>query len=150
MKAFTNVIKNPKSAIDFMMQDEYLKDRLTRGNMNEAMKNQIDNKLSSKLSLLIDYFSLNMRYGDLFNLTLGGKAYVDVLMSKGYTKTQAFELFRKKTILTSSQVLLQLYLICSETVKIIPLQDCFLLIRILLINILEFVPMRLLKQSVVE
>lgn len=98
MKAFTNVIKNPKSAIDFMMQDEYLKDRLTRGNMNEAMKNQIDNKLSSKLSLLTDYFSLNMRYGDLFNLTLGGKAYVDVLMSKGYTKTQAFELFRKKTI----------------------------------------------------
>lgn len=98
MKAFTNVIKNPKSAIDFMMQDEYLKDRLTRGNMNEAMKNQIDNKLSSKLSLLTDYFSLNMRYGDLFNLTLGGKAYIDVLMSKGYTKTQAFELFRKKTI----------------------------------------------------
>ncbi len=98
MKAFTKVIKNPKSAIDFMMQDEYLKDRLTRGNMNEAMKNQIDNKLTSKLSLLTDYFSLNMRYGDLFNLTLGGKAYIDVLMNKGYTKTQAFELFRKKTI----------------------------------------------------
>lgn len=98
MKAFTKVIKNPKSAIDFMMQDEYLKDRLTRGNMNEAMKNQIDNKLTSKLSLLTDYFSLNMRYGDLFNLTLGGKAYIDVLMDKGYTKTQAFELFRKKTI----------------------------------------------------
>lgn len=98
MKAFGDVIKHPKAAIDFMMQDEYLKDRLTRANLNEAMKNQIDQKLFSKLSLLTDYFSLNMRLGDMLNLTLGGKAYVDVLLKKGFTKEQAFELFRKKTI----------------------------------------------------
>lgn len=98
LKAFGKVIKNPKAAIDFMMKDEYLKDRLTRANLNEAMKNQVDNKLFSKMSLLTDYFSLNMRLGDLFNLTLGGRAYVQVLLDKGYTKEQAFELFRRKTI----------------------------------------------------
>ena len=98
LKAFGKVIKNPKAAIDFMMRDEYLKDRLTRANLNEAMKNQVDNKLFSKMSLLTDYFSLNMRLGDLFNLTLGGRAYVQVLLDKGYTEKQAFELFRKKTI----------------------------------------------------
>ena len=98
LKAFGKVIKNPKVAIDFMMKDEYLKDRLTRANLNEAMKNQVDNKLFSKMSLLTDYFSLNMRLGDLFNLTLGGRAYVQVLLDKGYTEKQAFELFRRKTI----------------------------------------------------
>ena len=98
MKAFGDVIKHPKAAINFMMQDEYLKDRLTRANLNEAMKNQIDQKMFSKLSLMTDYFSLNMRLGDMLNLTLGGKAYVDVLLKKGFTKEQAFELFRKKTI----------------------------------------------------
>ena len=98
LNAFGKVIKNPKAAIDFMMKDEYLKDRLTRANLNEAMKNQVDNKLFSKMSLLTDYFSLNMRLGDLFNLTLGGRAYVQVLLDKGYTKEQAFELFRRKTI----------------------------------------------------
>ena len=98
LKAFGKVIKNPKAAIDFMMRDEYLKDRLTRANLNEAMKNQVDNKLFSKISLLTDYFSLNMRLGDLFNLTLGGRAYVQVLLDKGYTEKQAFELFRRKTI----------------------------------------------------
>ncbi len=98
IKAFGKVLKNPKAAKDFMMQDEYLKDRLTRANLNEAMKNQVDNKLFSKMSLLTDYFSLNMRWGDLWNLTMGGRAYIQVLLDKGYTKEQAFELFRKKTI----------------------------------------------------
>lgn len=98
LKAFNKVIKNPKSAIEFMMQDEYLKDRLTRANLNEAMKNQVDNKMFSRLGMLTDYFSLNMRLGDLLNLTLGGRAYVQVLLDKGFSKGQAFELFRKKTI----------------------------------------------------
>lgn len=98
LKAFIKTMKEPVKAINFMMQDEYLKDRLTRANLNEAMKNQIDNKLFSRASLLNDYFSLNMRFGDLLNLCWGGKAYIDVLMSKGFTKEQAFELFRQKTI----------------------------------------------------
>lgn len=98
LKAFIKTMKHPVDAINFMMQDEYLKDRLTRANLNEAMKNQIDNKLFSRASLLNDYFSLNMRFGDLLNLCWGGKAYIDVLMSKGFTKEQAFELFRQKTI----------------------------------------------------
>lgn len=98
LKAFIKTMKHPGEAINFMMQDEYLKDRLTRANLNDAMKSQVDNKLFSRVSLLNDYFSLNMRYGDLLNLCLGGKAYVDVLMKKGFTKEQAFELFRQKTI----------------------------------------------------
>lgn len=98
LKAFIKTMKHPAEAINFMMQDEYLKDRLTRANLNEAMKSQIDNKLFSRVDLLKDYFSLNMRFGDLLNLCWGGKAYVDVLMSKGFTKEQAFELFRQKTI----------------------------------------------------
>ena len=98
LKAFIKTMKHPREAIDFMMNDEYLKDRLTRANLNEAMKNQVDNKLFSRVSLLNDYFSLNMRFGDLLNLCWGGKAYIDVLMKKGFTKEQAFELFRQKTI----------------------------------------------------
>ena len=98
LKAFIKTMKHPREAIDFMMNDEYLKDRLTRANLNEAMKNHIDNKLFSRVSLLNDYFSLNMRFGDLLNLCWGGKAYIDVLMKKGFTKEQAFELFRQKTI----------------------------------------------------
>lgn len=98
LKAFIKTMKHPVEAINFMMQDEYLKDRLTRANLNEAMKNQVDNKLFSRVGLLNDYFSLNMRFGDLLNLCWGGKAYIDVLMSKGFTKEQAFELFRQKTI----------------------------------------------------
>lgn len=98
LKAFIKTMKHPVDAINFMMQDEYLKDRLTRANLNEAMKNQVDNKLFSRVSLLNDYFSLNMRFGDLLNLCWGGKAYIDVLMNRGFTKEQAFELFRQKTI----------------------------------------------------
>lgn len=98
LKAFIKTMKHPVEAINFMMQDEYLKDRLTRANLNEAMKNQVDNKLFSRVGLLNDYFSLNMRFGDLLNLCWGGKAYIDVLMNKGFTKEQAFELFRQKTI----------------------------------------------------
>lgn len=98
LKAFIKTMKHPFKSIDFMMEDEYLKDRLTRANLNEAMKNQVDNKLFSRVSLLNDYFSLNMRFGDLLNLCWGGKAYIDVLMKKGFTKEQAFELFRQKTI----------------------------------------------------
>ena len=98
LKAFIKTMKHPVEAINFMMQDEYLKDRLTRANLNEAMKNQVDNKLFSRVGLLNDYFSLNMRFGDLLNLCWGGKAFIDVLMNKGFTKEQAFELFRQKTI----------------------------------------------------
>ena len=98
LRAFIKTMRHPVDAINFMMQDDYLKDRLTRANLNEAMKNQVDNKLFSRVSLLNDYFSLNMRFGDLLNLCWGGKAYIDVLMAKGFTKEQAFELFRQKTI----------------------------------------------------
>ncbi|MBQ8635349.1 hypothetical protein IJ425_04260 [bacterium] len=95
---FKKCTKKPKETIDFMMQDGYTKDRLERANLNEALKGQTDNKLFSKTSLLTDWFTLNMRYGDTLNLSFGGKAYVDALIKKGYTKEQAFELYRKKTI----------------------------------------------------
>lgn len=95
---FLKCLAHPKKTIKFMMQDGYTKDRLERANLNEALKGQTDNKLFSRLSLLTDYFTLNMRYGDMLNLCLGGGAYVQALMKKGYTQEQAFELYRKKTI----------------------------------------------------
>lgn len=97
-REFANVVKNPKKAIDYMLQDEYLKDRVSRGNLNEALRNQLENTAGAKLGILSEFFSLNMRLGDIGAIALGGKAYVDVLLKKGYTKEQAFEIFRKKTV----------------------------------------------------
>ena len=98
IKEFGKVVKNPKAAIEFMLQDEYLKDRVSRGNLNEALKNQLENAAGAKLGILSEFFSLNMRMGDIAAIAFGGKAYVDVLMKKGYTREQAFEIFRKKTV----------------------------------------------------
>lgn len=98
MKEFGNVLKNPAEAVKYMLEDEYLKDRVSRGNLNEALKNQLENSAGAKLGILSEFFSLNMRIGDIAAIAFGGKAYIDVLMKKGYTKEQAFEIFRKKTV----------------------------------------------------
>lgn len=95
-QAFTP--KEWKNNIKFMMENDYLRDRFTRGGSTDALKRQLEQRLFAKISLFDDIFSTNIRMGDIGAIILGGKPYIDVLMDKGYTKEQAFKIFIEKTV----------------------------------------------------
>ena len=87
-----------KKNIDFMMSNEYLADRFSRGGSMDALKRQLDNAFFAKISLLDDMWSMPIRLGDIGAIILGGKPYIDVLMKKGYSKEDAFKIFIETTV----------------------------------------------------
>jgi hypothetical protein len=100
-KQYAKTTLNPanlKEAIDFMMQDKWLKDRFARGGSTDALKKQLEQTMFEKMNLFDGVLSLNVRTGDIGAIVIGGKPYIDVLMQKGYTKEQAFDIWREKTI----------------------------------------------------
>lgn len=101
LKEFTKQTLTPtqwKKNIDFMLENEYLRDRFTRGGSMDALKRQLENRIFSKLSLLDDIWGLPIKLGDIGAIIWGGKPYIDVLMKKGYTKEQAFKIFIETTV----------------------------------------------------
>ena len=87
-----------KKNIDFMMENDYLRDRFYRGGSMDALKKELDTRFFSKLSLLDEFWSKPIQLGDIGAIILGGKPYIDALMDKGYTKEQAFRIFIETTV----------------------------------------------------
>ena len=87
-----------KKNIDFMMENDYLRDRFYRGGSMDALKKDLDTRFFSKLSLLDEFWSKPIQLGDIGAIILGGKPYIDALMEKGYTKEQAFRIFIETTV----------------------------------------------------
>lgn len=87
-----------KKNIEFMMENDYLKDRFSRGGSMDALKKELDTRYFSKMSLLDEFWGLPVAVGDISAIILGGKPYIDVLMEKGYTKEQAFRIFIETTV----------------------------------------------------
>ncbi len=101
LKEFTKQTLTPsewKKNIDFMLENDYLRDRYSRGGSSDALKRQLESRLFSKLSLLDELWGLPIQLGDIGAIIWGGKPYVDVLMKKGYTKEQAFKIFIETTV----------------------------------------------------
>lgn len=101
LKEFTKQTLTPsewKKNIDFMLENDYLRDRYSRGGSTDALKRQLENRMFSKLSLLDELWGLPIQLGDIGAIIWGGKPYVDVLMKKGYTKEQAFKIFIETTV----------------------------------------------------
>lgn len=87
-----------KKNIEFMLENDYLRDRYSRGGSTDALKRQLENRMFSKLSLLDELWGLPIQLGDIGAIIWGGKPYIDVLMKKGYTKEQAFKIFIETTV----------------------------------------------------
>lgn len=101
LKEFTKQALTPaqwKKNIEFMLENDYLRDRFTRGGSTDALKRQLENRIFSKLSLLDEVWGLPIKLGDIGAIIWGGKPYIDVLMKKGYTKEQAFKIFIETTV----------------------------------------------------
>lgn len=90
--------KEWKNNIDYMMNIPYLKDRFGRGGSTDALKRQLEQRMFAKMSLLDDFFSLPIKIGDMGAIILGGKPYIDALITKGYTEEQALKIFIEKTV----------------------------------------------------
>ncbi len=87
-----------KKNIEFMMENDYLRDRFYRGGSMDALKKELDTRYFSKMSLLDEFWGMPVALGDISAIILGGKPYIDVLMEKGYTKEQAFRIFIETTV----------------------------------------------------
>ncbi len=101
LKAFAKQTFTPsewKKNIDFMLENEYLRDRFKRGGSSDALKRELETRMFSKISLLDEIWGMPVQYGDISAIILGGKPYIDVLMKKGYTKEQAFKIFIETTV----------------------------------------------------
>lgn len=90
--------KEWKNNINYMMNIPYLKDRFGRGGSTDALKRQLEQRMFAKMSLLDDFFSLPIKIGDMGAIILGGKPYIDALITKGYTEEQALKIFIEKTV----------------------------------------------------
>jgi len=87
-----------KKNIEFMMENDYLRDRFSRGGSMDALKKELDTRYFSKMSLLDEFWGMPVALGDISAIILGGKPYIDVLIDKGYTKEQAFRIFIETTV----------------------------------------------------
>lgn len=92
-KGFLEALSHPKKTIKFMMEDEYLQQRFGSGAINEAMARVAEASALTKSKKYIDYFTLNVRLGDVGAIIFGGKPYVEYLMKQGFTKEEAFKKF---------------------------------------------------------
>lgn len=87
-----------KKNVEFMMENDYLRDRFSRGGSMDALKKELDTRFFSKMSLLDEFWGMPIAVGDISAIILGGKPYIDVLMDKGYSKEQAFRIFIETTV----------------------------------------------------
>lgn len=96
-KGMAKALANPKATIDFMMRNEYLKSRYGSGAQNEALIRIAEASAFTKSRKYLDFFTLNVRLGDVGAIIFGGKPYVDYLISQGYTEEEAFKKFVEET-----------------------------------------------------
>lgn len=100
-KYLAEFMVNPKKAIDFMIQDDYLKSRFAEGMSTVELAKAIEQSEYSKTKRLTDFLTLNIRLGDMSAIVFGGYAQVKYLMNqKGLSKEEAFKRFRVSTVST--------------------------------------------------
>lgn len=97
LKGFKKAASHPVKTYKWMMQNcKYLQSRLAGNSQNEIL--QTLTSLQDPLRKLKNFWTLNVRWGDIIAITIGGKPYVDYLMSQGMTKEEAFNKFVDDTL----------------------------------------------------
>lgn len=94
-KNFLHCMTNPKETIEFMSRDEFLQARFKGNLQNETMKALLSG--FDKWNSVKTFFTSNIRFGDMFAIMFGGKAYIDHLIKNGVSEEEAFRRFRRKT-----------------------------------------------------
>lgn len=94
---FAKSLANPVKTFKFMMKNsEYLQARLAGNTQNEiiaTLTNEAD-----KFRKVTNFFTLNVKWGDIIAITLGGKPYVDYLVSQGMSLEEAIKKFEAETM----------------------------------------------------
>jgi len=89
--------KNPVKTFKYMIKNcKYLKARLAGNTQNEIIATLTSE--SDKFRTLKNFCTLNVRWGDIISITLGGKPYVDYLIKQGLDETVAFDKFVEETL----------------------------------------------------
>ena len=89
-------LANPVKTFEFMMDNsKYLQARLAGNTQNEIIANLTNEK--DKFRKWTNFFTANVRWGDIITVTLGGKPYVDYLVSQGMTLEEAIKKFESET-----------------------------------------------------
>lgn len=93
----TKSLANPVKTFNYMMEhSEYLQSRLAGNTQNEiiaTLTNEAD-----KFRKVTNFFTLNVKWGDIIAVTLGGKPYVDYLVSQGMSLEEAIKKFEAETM----------------------------------------------------
>lgn len=94
---FAKALANPVGTYKYMMENcKYLQARLAGNTQNDiiaSLTNETD-----KFRSIVNFCTSNVKWGDIIAITLGGKPYVDYLISKGMSKEEAFEKFVEDTL----------------------------------------------------
>nr|DAN07825.1 MAG TPA: crystallin beta/gamma motif-containing protein [Caudoviricetes sp.] len=97
IKGFVKAASHPVETYKYMMKNcKYLQSRLAGNSQNEILQTLTNLKDPSRK--LKNFFTLNVRWGDIIAITIGGKPYVDYLISQGMTKEEAFDKFVDDTL----------------------------------------------------
>lgn len=96
-KGFIKTIKHPVKSFKFMLEHcEYLQARLGGNSQNEVIEILTSEK--DRFRTLRNFMTSNTKWGDIIAITLGGKPYVDYLMSQGMNIEDAFDKFTEDTL----------------------------------------------------
>jgi hypothetical protein len=94
-------ILNWKAAYKFMTENsDYIKARFGAGQSNETLKRAMESAPFSEFSKWSNLLTVNIRFGDMVSVLMGGYARVKYNMARGMTKEAAFEDFELATMRT--------------------------------------------------
>lgn len=94
-KNFLHCMSHPLETIKFMKRDEFLQERFKGSLQNETMQSILTE--FDKWNNVKTFFMSNTRFGDMFAIMFGGKAYINHLIKNGVSEEEAFRRFRRKT-----------------------------------------------------
>ena len=94
---FAKSIANPVETFKFMIDNcPYLQARLAGNTQNEIVASLTNEK--DRFRKLTNFFTSNVKWGDIIAITLGGRPYVEYLMKQGMSKEEAFDKFVLETL----------------------------------------------------
>ena len=96
-KGFVKSVFDYKNTIDYMMKIPYVKARLGANMQNEFLKQYVNNSAFARTKKIKDFLAMNVKLGDAGSLILGGKPYIDYLISQGVSESEAIKQFVLQT-----------------------------------------------------
>lgn len=94
---FAKSVANPAETFKYMVDNcPYLQARLAGNTQNEIVASLTNEK--DKYRKLTNFFTSNVKWGDIIAITLGGRPYVEYLMKQGMNKEEAFDKFVLETL----------------------------------------------------